>query len=533
MILRKPYAFLIKYFRIIHIVMTLISFYILNKSYHLYNFFNEYVTNKYSLGVYTGFADSYITPFIYIFIIINILIYILIIFLFKSKKKPSRYYELSLIYYIIALFIFIITKNILITFESSVIEAELARIYRDVSFIFIIPQIPILLASFIRALGFNIKKFNFEQDLKDLNITEKDDEEVELSLNYETYKIVRIIRRFVREFIYYIKENTFMFICICSIILLVCTILLVNSNKSYDNVYKQNEAFMYNNLSINIKDSIITNLAYNGDVIDSHYYLVLQTIIENTNDYDIEFNSSDLKLLINDNYLYPTNDKSIYFTDYGKEFFDGKIKRNSKKTYAIVYTLNEEELKNSYKINIYKGTMSTKKKIFSTYNIIKINPIKMIEKVVVSNNKIGDNVTFANSNLLNTKVKINNFSILKKFVYDYEVCITSSDCRKFKDYVNISSSNTNKQLLILDINCTLDKKAPFYLTISKDSTFVEKFGKLIYINDDGEFYSDLVNVTPDKLQNRLIFEVDGNIKTTDKLKFAFIVRNKEYQISLN
>ena len=532
MIFRKPYAFLIKNFKIIHVILTILTVYLFTKSYNIYAFFNEYVSNKYTISSYISFSENYISILLYLAIICTISILILIIFLFKSKKKPSKFYEVSLIYYLILLVLFIITKNILISFETSVIESEMARIYRDVSLIVLIPQAPIILAFFVRALGFNIKKFDFEKDIKDLNITDTDNEEVELSLNYETYKYTRVIRRFIREFIYYIKENLFMFLCICIISIIAIIILVITGNKNYNDNYKQNQNFIYNNLIINIKDSIITNLDYKGDKIDDNYYLVLQTLIENPTNADIEFKTEDLKLKIGNKSLYPNNDKSVYFLDYGKEFYDNKIKKNSKMVYTIVYTLNEEEIKKSYNISIYKGSINDKKDILATYNIIKVNPVKIVEKSIVSNNKIGDNVIFSDSNVLNTKVLLKSYMITNKYSYDYEVCITKNDCRKFKEHVNVSYQNNEKTLLVLDIDCKIDKKSPFYLTSSRPVSFLEKFGKIVYKDGNADKYSSLINVTPENLKDKYIFEIDKYVENSEDFKFSFIIRNKEYLINL-
>ena len=43
MILRKPYAFLIKHFKFIHIILTFLLSYVFYKSVNLLTFFNEYI----------------------------------------------------------------------------------------------------------------------------------------------------------------------------------------------------------------------------------------------------------------------------------------------------------------------------------------------------------------------------------------------------------------------------------------------------------------------------------------------------------
>ena len=533
MIFKKPYAFLIKHFKLIHLALTLLTIYILRMSYNIYIFLNDYVKNNYTLNSYDGFSDIYVPFLLFFSVIVVIITLILIILLFKDKKKPSKYYEITLIYYLIAIIMLIVAKSVLSSFETSLIEAETARIYRDIAMIFLLPQVPIIIYSSMRALGFNVRKFNFQQDLKDLNITEKDDEEVEISFNYETYKVKRVIRRFFREFKYYIKENKFIFICICSVLIFIFGYLIISNNtKSYNNNYKQNEAFVYKGLVINIKDSIVTNLDYKGDIIDDNYYLVLQAYIENNTSNDIDLKSENLKLKLNNNFLYPVNDKSHYFVDYAGEYYGKTIPKNTKNNYAIVYKLKEEEIKNSYKISIYKGSINKKKEILDTFDYIKLNPVTITDKSVVTTKKVGEEINFNNTNLINTKITINKYTITNQYVYEYQSCITKNDCRTFKDYINISHKENDKILLVLDLNYKIDKDSPFSLKSATSSAFIEKFAKVLYKDDDEKKYSNVVNVTPTRLKNTIILEVDKAISNSEEVFVSFIIRNKEFLIKL-
>ena len=53
MILKKPYAFLIKNFRLIHLILTIPLIYITYKTTAVSNFFREYVSNNYSSTMLT------------------------------------------------------------------------------------------------------------------------------------------------------------------------------------------------------------------------------------------------------------------------------------------------------------------------------------------------------------------------------------------------------------------------------------------------------------------------------------------------
>lgn len=534
MVFKKPYAFLIKHFKAVHLVLALLTIYILQASYNIYAFLNDYVKNKYTINSYTGFSSEYV-PFILFFAVtLVVIILFLMVLLFQNKKKKSKEYQFALIYYLFSIIILFVAKSILSTFETDLIAAETARIYRDFSLIYILFQIPFIIVFLIRTLGFNIKKFDFEKDLKDLEITSEDSEEFEISFNYEPFKIKRVIRRFIREFNYYVKENKFIFVCILiTTVTIFGYLIFSNLSKDYNNTYQQNKSFIYKGLVINIKDSIVTNLDYKGDIIDNYYYLVLQTYIENNTSNDIDLKSKNIRLELNNEFLYPVNDKSNYFIDYAGEYYGKTIPKNTKNTYSLVYKINKEDIKNKYRINIYKGSITEKNKIYDTYDFIKINPILIDDVSVVTKKKINDEIVFSDSNLLNTKLTIKKYSITNQYVYDYQVCITDNDCRLFKDYINVSYKDNNKTLLVLDYSYQIDKNSSFALKGSSFSNFVETFAKVLYKNNANEYqYSMVKNVTPSRLNNTVVLEVDDYIMDSQEVSLSFKIRNKEYLVVL-
>ena len=58
MILKKPYKFLIKHFRMIHLILAIMSGYLLAKTNNILGFFNEYLNNNETL-IGTGTVSEY------------------------------------------------------------------------------------------------------------------------------------------------------------------------------------------------------------------------------------------------------------------------------------------------------------------------------------------------------------------------------------------------------------------------------------------------------------------------------------------
>jgi len=534
MILKKPYAFLIKYFKLINFVVFILAIYIAYKTYNIISFFNEYITNNYTGNYYPDFYKSYVSPFTYLILITMLLCIIGIYLLFIYKKKPTKVYITSIIYYI-SFFVFLFfIKNIMITLENSLITAETARIYRDLSILFFFPQIYLIIMYLLRGLGLNIKKFNFDQDLKNLKIEEQDNEEVEITLKNNNVKLIRNIKRFFREFKYYVKENKFIFSIIFIILIVLSGYLIYNSfPEIIDKEYIQGETFVINNLNYKIEDSIITNLNYNGDVIkDNKYYLVVRLSVENKSNASIPIDYNNFRLEINDNYSYPLLDKGQNFIDYAKDNYSKEIKANTSGIYSIIYEIKEKELRKSYEIKIANGSTISDNLIVGRHNYIKISPIvinKVNTEITVNQN---EEINFSNSNLGNTKITLSNAEITNKYVYDYESCVNNI-CNTYKDIININNNSNNKTLIIMDYKYEFDYDVPFFTHSTTFNTLISTFMKLKYKNDENKFvYEKIENVTPTKLKKKIAIETTNKINNSSEVYLSFVIRNKEYLISL-
>ena len=86
MILRKPYAFLIKNFKKIHLILTFLLVYLAIKIYGIVKFFSEYASSGY-YNVVSNIAGSHINIFMYIAVILILAAGIFIYMLMYNKKK--------------------------------------------------------------------------------------------------------------------------------------------------------------------------------------------------------------------------------------------------------------------------------------------------------------------------------------------------------------------------------------------------------------------------------------------------------------
>ena len=237
MILRKPYAFLIKHFKLIHLILTLPLIYIVRKTHLVVDFFNTYVSNGYQYQTGSDMSTFYINWVLYLSIFLIIAAILSIYYLLKYKEKPVKMYVIMMIYYLVLFIMLIWYAGIISNMAKAVLSAKSARFYRDISLIIYLPQYIFIVFTILRATGFNIRQFNFQNDLKEMQITSEDNEEVEVGLGIDTYKTKRFFRRYKREFKYYYEENKFILILIGTILVFSTIFIFYKTRNNYDISY--------------------------------------------------------------------------------------------------------------------------------------------------------------------------------------------------------------------------------------------------------------------------------------------------------
>ncbi len=530
MILRKPYAFLIKYFRIINGILSLLAIYIVYRVYNVATFFNEYISNNYTGSFYSGFAGEYISSFSYFIIILILIGLLVILLLFIYKKKPLKAYAVPFAFYILLIIFFTVMKDIMTSLESTTLTAQTIRVCRDISFLVIVPQIGFIILFLIRALGFN-KSLNFEADLKELEIDASDNEEVEITFNNDGTKIKRFFRRYKREFSYYLKENKFIIICVI-IVLGIGFLGYLFYPREKDQKYIQGDTFAVGGVTYKLEDSIITNLDYKGDIINSNnYYLVVKLYIENNQENDSLFDANNFRLEVGKDILYPQKYKGSYFIDYAASNIKNTIKAKNKYYYPLVYEISKDDIKNSYVIRINNGLKNKGNMQVAKLNYITINPTR-IDQIIKENEYIvNEKALLNNSNLNNSSFMVTNFEITNKYIYDYEMC-EYGICNNYKNQVSVNYLNNDRTLLVLDYDFNLDQDCPYYKYSKTLESFINNFVKIKYKYNEEEIYGTVSNVTPNNLENKIILEVSKDIEEAEEVSLIIRVRNKEYSIKL-
>ncbi len=503
MILKKPYAFLIKHFKLIHLILAGIYVYLAFKVNSILSYYNNFTSG--TVGKLN--AINYINSFYLIAIILSIVICTIILILMHHKKKPKLLYIILIILYILIAGVISLSMNGLNTIYFSVLDAKTLRLYRDLLRIILIVQYITIAITLVRGLGFDIKKFDFVKDLNEMNIDVSDDEEIELTLN-GTNVITRNIRRRIRELKYYYIENkTFINIIIIIVIVIGLFTLTINT-QVINKVYSERETFTTDDFHFQVLNTYITNKSSSNKTIstnNSSFIIIKMQVSPNTEEPEI--NTSNLILKIDNNSYTINNRYYNSFLDIGNAYRNQKI--NTTRTYLFIYNIPNEDITKKMQL------------IYGSDKKINLNPINLDETEDTINLSITNTLDLSSTILSSGTITINSYEVAKEFPYEYTYEIEGT-----AHTGTLQLSSTTNTILKLDITSSLPNNLTLYDLIST-------YGKIKYTIDNTEYTNNLtINKTPGSYQNGLYLEVDKEIEQAENIYLEINIRNKKYNYKI-
>lgn len=535
MVIKKPYAFLIKNFRLIHAVLFALVGYLGIKSFALYDFFESYATNHYFVNS-VDLAAQYINFTIFGVIIGVILISALIFFILSLKNKERKFY-IFLILYQIVLFIFLLYDfSVLQNLQDASMAIESVRALRDVNLIVLLPQIIFIFVLAGRAIGFNIKQFDFKKDLEELEIDSKDYEEVEITLGNNNYKIARTFRKALRLSKYFILENKFLVTIVASVIVLVTTLVIFTNMRVYSVEYNENEEILASTMWYTAQKSYITDADIHGNKItDGKYYVLVRTKISNKATYDYILSRDTFKLEVAGRQIVPTFSLSDKFIDIGEAFVPGEVKSGETKDYVVIFEINSSEVYSQYVFKIKNFEDGALGRIEDSYKDIIIKPYDLNSKNDTGSYNIPITLNFEKTVLFNSKTTINSFSISDSFKESYKKCSEILDECYDAIYLVTPEKTGKSNITILKIESSLTLDETLYLNkyIEFPVDFYKYYAKLKY---KAYGVTKTVSLTPIKSQfNKTkysYFEIPKEVEDAQKIELIISIRGIKYTIIL-
>ena len=509
MIIRKPYAFLIKNFKKIHIVLLLLSLFAAYKCFDVSRFVNDFM----QFGTYDYYADP-ITNHISLWLQLSLIIMIIgstaILFLLRYKEKPWKLYLIPIIEYISLLFVLNMIKGFFNVYTSLVKTTDV-RLSRDLLVIFMIAQIPAIAIFVMRVFGLDKKRFNFNQDEEFLNLNEKDREEVEINIDIDKNSLKRFWKRTKRNINYFYTEHKA--ICIGIVVILVCAIginsykYIFVTNKSY----AAGELYSANGYSMKIKNAYYTDKDYRGKVITrkSDFIIVEVEVKNNSKRRSIEMENFHIKNGTKD-YVSTRKTYANEFYDIGTTYDAVKeLSQGEETSFIIVYKVDKNLDKNKFVMYYQEKTGYLRKIKISVQDVSKIEKQKDLS--------LGDYMKIETINNPD-EISIDSVEVSDSATY------ISRDC------------NGDQKTLTVDQNhsiLTITFGSEVY-TAPNMIKFLTRHGKITYVNSLGENKEiDIENAINKKYSGKIVFlKVPKEVTNDTELTLNMVIRNKEYNYKL-
>ena len=533
MILRKPYAFLIKHFKLIHLFLSLLFFILLLHTGKINSFFVDYVNAGYTTNE-LNIASNYISSWIFVIISAVLIFNILIFLLMRQKEKNTKLYLGIIIFYMILLVAVILTHNVMNTIEVGTLSAQTGRVFRDLSFAFYVPQIFFFVYALLRGIGFDIKKFDFENDVRDLEVTDLDREEFEVTLGKNNYKYQRGFRRFRREFKYYFLENRLIFVIFVLILIgAVIGILYLNFGV-YHRSYGQQQRMNHNGLVIRVVDSLLTNKTTNGSVIDKNkYFLAVALNVYNSNKESERLDYENFKVLVNGDYIIPTLDRGTYFPDLGIAYTrDMVIEGEKENTYVLVYEVPDANT--HYDLRILESLENTLIGVTPIYKNIRLDYETIVNNYDAKTYELGKILDMSDTLFNVTELQIKSYAFANSYDYNYKKCSSNSVCQDLTRSITIDPKKygSNKRMIILNVFFQLDQTAYYYQSKKNVSSFINDFVKIrAKIKDEVKEFS-VASATPNEIDDTWLLVVDSEVEKGDKIDLLVTLHGKNYVMNL-
>ena len=530
MILRKPYALLIKNFKLIHAVIAVMIGYLAYRTNNILTFINDYIGSS-QLKVSTEKVNSLYSSILFVLIVFVILFTIVIMSVLRFKKKPIKFYIYNIIVHVYVLVMYIISYNLIKELVHGLVDIKTLKLVQDFTLAALGIQIIAFIIVVIRATGFDIKGFNFKEDLAELEIKEEDREEVEVSFDVDTDKLKRNLKKRLRYAKYVYLENKFIINIFLVIIFLGSVFLYLSSLNVYSKTYKESDTFKTNEFMIQVNEAYETEYDYKGNKLFDDYDLVVVRIkLRKLYGKKSKLNTGRIMLIANGEYYYHTVEYADELKDIGNTYVNSKISLTEDESYILVFKVDKANVRRKMQLR-YVDTTGPNDVVKIT---VRPNNLNSTERI--KNTKLGKTLKLKESILEDTTIKITNYELNDSFRLNYKYCPSDGECYDAIEYVNVSASdNYSKTLLKLDGKMKLDSDLP----ISRYSSlfqFIKQFVTIKYTknSESRRIIAPLKEVKPYKVksENTYFIEVPSVLKDAEQIVLEINVRNKVYNYTL-
>lgn len=521
MVFRKPYAFLIKNFRLMHIILTICCVYLILKTSAIISFLGDYIKSN-DLVIGQNIVENLYSVWMFVIPVLMLVFFAVLLSVMVVKEKPKTFYIINIIVYLLIFILLIYGHSILKNMEGEIVKPQTIKSLHDLFVYAIIFQVFTSVIAAIRGLGFDIRKFDFAHDLQALDVSEADNEEFEVAINYDFDDTKRKIKRKFRNAKYTYLEHKLVFnIVICLVLLFLGYMVYKNTSISIPK-YHLNSTFTMNHFSTTFTDAYVVDTDYLGNDLNTNL-LLLKVNIKSNSENAIQFVSGYYELMIGNNVYHHTTKYNDEFKDIGNVYINQKLSTNDYNTYLLVYDIGNKNPKEAkLKISSIFG---------QSYVYVNFKTKSFTKDNKPNSYNIGDKVDFKDSNLDETSLIISKMEIADRFALKYNFCLKNDNCLESIEYLRPDYYNTgiSKTLLRIEYNYSSKSLSNFF-------DLVDMYGSLEYVVDGITKVQQVPfkNIKSSRLneQNICNLEVVKEVENASEIYLVFNVRNNEYRYKL-
>lgn len=534
MILRKPYAFFIKYFKLLHTIIAVFVAFLLYRSFTLYNFFRVYV-DDYSTALNDMAPRSLLNIYSFLMVLGVIILIIVLLSVMIYKNKPKKLYIYSLIVYVAVIVLYGITQPVLRDISASLLDMRFASALRDFFMIALILQAVSFVLYIVRATGFDIKQFDFGTDLQKLDIDEKDSEEIEVALEFDKNKVNRQIRYNFRQLKYIYGEHKLVINTAVVILLILIGFNIYFNISIYTAYYDQGESFSASGVVMNIKDTYLTQEDPLGNKLTDNMVVVVKMDIKKQGGVNKTLNTGLATLRIGNNSYGQNNDYAKELYDLGTPYTNQELGVEFQ-NYILAFVVPKEEANKKMMLKFNDDVSYVKGEIGAKDIMVNLDPISLSGSKDVKAVNLKEMLSLEDSILGNSSLTINSFEINDTFKINYKFAYGTDKYVDSIEYLTPTATGTYfKTLMKINADFNLDKN----VNISSVTTFADFLNSFATINYklNGVWTSQKINtqnIKPRVNQSSSSYyvEVPRDVKNATEINFSLKIRNNVYKYIL-
>lgn len=502
------------------------------KIHNIVSFLSSYIDRK----TYTqiiGVVDEYFGAWTVLLPLLIIGIIIAIIALLKQKQKPIKYYVFTLIVIIIQIVLLFLNHSVFSSIQMGQPSTIFTQVINDLTSVLSLLIIPFAIVALMRAVGFNVKQFNFKKDLMELDISESDSEEVEFEVELDTENVMVKLNRRLRFIKYVYLENKVIFWCaggICALGIILSIVLYI---ASIEKIYSENETFRVGVMDLKVTNSYKTKYTYNGNQIRSDkFYVAVKLDAKNLSNEDVKIPYEYLYLKVADGVKYvPTDNYVEEFSDLGNRYISSdRVKAQEERQILLLYEVDIEYEKNKFQFEYLVSKYASDKTSAFDSTKVKLKPVEFAGTTTINEKGLNEKLTFENGLLDGTELQIDEVDFADHYTYKYKQMIGSLEKEFTKSIVPTDASRYSKTIMRIKANLKQNDKLDHRIY----SSLYTKFATVEY-DVDGKMKRQPVNVidiTPSSNMDYTYLEVLEEVGKAKKVSLVFTIRDKEYKYKL-